>query len=136
MEKVVIKHESKAKYWPRAVVVGDRAYFVGAAVGDDGSSVGPSFEAQSDFILGEIQATLESLGSSMDEIIEMTFFYVNMKRDQPKMGPIFSKYFRTMPITCGIGTTELEAMDPPLLIEIKGSALVPTQPPTQPESRG
>jgi enamine deaminase RidA (YjgF/YER057c/UK114 family) len=134
MEKVVIKHESKAKYWPRAVVVGDRAYFVGAAVGDDGRSVGPSFEEQLDFILGEIQGTLESLGSSMDQIIEMTFFYVNMKRDQQKVGPIFSKYFRAMPITCGIGTTELEANDPPLLIEIKGSALIPSAAPKSPST--
>jgi len=85
MEKVVIEHESRKKYWPRAVVAGDRAYFSSAAVGDDGNSVGPSFEEQLDYILGEVRETLESLGSSMDQIVEMTLFYVNMKRDLPKV---------------------------------------------------
>lgn len=127
MQKVVIKHESRKKYWPRAVVVGDRAYFASAAIGDDGTTVGASFEEQLDFILGEIRGTLESLGSSMDQILEMTLFYVNMKRDLPKVGEIASKYFQAMPVSAGIGGTELEPHDPPLLIEVKGSALIPSK---------
>ena len=126
MQKVVIEHESREKYWPRAIVVGNRAYFASAAIGDDGATVGPSFEEQFDYILGEVRETLESLGSSMDQIVELTLFYVNMKRDLPKVGAIASKYFQTMPVSAGIGVTELEPHDLPLLIEIKGSALIPS----------
>lgn len=124
MKKEVIRHKSKKKFWPRAVIAGDRIYIAASAINDEGKAVGPGFEEQLDYTFKEIKETLEDLGSSMDNIVEMTMYYVNMERDMEKVGPIWVKYIKSSPMVAGIGTSGLMPMDPPLLIEVTCSAII------------
>ena len=126
MKKQVIAHKSKAKWWPRAVVAGDKIYVATSAIGDDGQAVSPNFEEQFDFTLNEVKETLESLGSSMDEILELTIYFTHMKEDNDKAGPVFQKYFKVLPMVAGIGTSQLLPMDPPLRVEVTLTALIPS----------
>ena len=124
MKKTVIKNDSRAKVWPRAVKAGDRIYVSAAGMGEDGQAVGPSFEEQFDYVLNDIRQTLESQGSSMDSIVEMTMYFVNMEEDSPKVAPIWMKYIKVMPMVASIGTTGLMPTDPPLLVEVTCSAII------------
>ena len=126
VKKQVIEHKSKAKYWPRAVVAGDQIYVATSGIGEDGQAVGPTFEEQFDFTLNEVKETLESLGSSIDDIVEMTIYFLDMKEDNDKVGPIWAKYFKVMPMVAGIGTSQLLPMDPPLRVEVTLTAIIPS----------
>jgi enamine deaminase RidA (YjgF/YER057c/UK114 family) len=61
----------------------------------------------------------------MDNIVEMTMYYVDMERDMEKVTPIWRKYISSFPMVAAIGTTGLMPMDPPLLVEITCSAIIP-----------
>ena len=126
MKKEYIPREGpKAEFGPRAIKAGDRIYIASAAVDDDGNSVGATFEEQADFVFRDMQETLESLGSSMDDILEMTVYVVDIEQNIVKMGPIFDKYVKIFPMIAAIGTHQLFPFDPPLLIETTATAIVP-----------
>ena len=116
MKKEVIQHPSEAYVYPRAVKAGNWIFIAAAGVDDELKTVGPSFEEQLDHIFNEMKKTLESLGSSMENIVQMTMYYVDMARDLEKVGPIWEKYFPAdnPPMTAGIGVKELMPIDPPL----------------------
>lgn len=71
--------------------------FSSPAVGGDGNTVGPGFEEQLDYIFSEMKETLENLGSSMDELVEMTMYMVNMEREGKKVGRVWAKYIESTP---------------------------------------
>lgn len=126
MKKEYIQHKgSKSEFGPRAIKAGDRIYIASAAVDDDGNSAGLTFEEQAEFVFGDMQKTLESLGSSMDEILEMTVYLVNIEENVHKMEPIFRKFIKSFPMIASIGTNQLFPFDPPLLIEVTATAIVP-----------
>lgn len=126
MKKEYIPHEgAKAQFGPRAIKAGDRIYIASAAVDDDSNSVGATFEEQADFVFRDMQKTLESLGSSMDDILEMTMYLVDIEQNIVKMKPIFDKYFKIFPMVAAIGTHQLFPFDPPLLFETTATAIVP-----------
>ena len=125
MKKEIIRSDSKHKPWPKAVKAGNQIYIAAAAMGDDGKCVGPEFEEQLDYIFSDMKKTLEGLGSSMDDIVEMTIYQVNLARDNEKIGPIWGKYIKKMPMVASIGTNQLLPLDPPLLVEITATAIIP-----------
>jgi enamine deaminase RidA (YjgF/YER057c/UK114 family) len=83
-----------------------------------------SFEEQFAAILEEIKTTLESLDSSMGDIVQMHVFFVDLKRDAEKAGPIWQKY---LPEDNWVGIKELFPGQPPLLVEVACSAIVPDE---------
>ncbi len=126
MKKEYIPREGpKSEYGPRAIKAGDRIYIASAAVDDDGNSVGPTIEEQAEFVFRDMQQTLESLGSSMDDILEMTMYLVDIERNVLKIKPIFDKYITVFPMVAAIGTHQLFPFDPPLLIETTVTAIIP-----------
>ena len=120
MKKEVIQHPSETFVFPRAVKAGNLVFLAVAGVDDELKTVGPSFEEQLDHTFNEMKKTLEVLGSSIENIVQMTMYYVDMARDMAKVGPIWAKYFSAdnSPMVAGIGVKELMPIDPPLLIEI------------------
>ena len=125
MKKEIIRSGSRSKPWPRAVKAGEHIYLASAAMGDNGKTVSADFEEQLDYVLNEMKETLESLGSSMDSLVQVTIFLVNLERDEPKIAPVWLKYIKSMPMTASIGTNQLLPLDPPLLVEITATAIVP-----------
>ena len=124
MKKEVIPSGSRQKPWPRAVKAGNHIYVAAAAFDEEGKSVSAQFEEQLDFIFSDMKKTLEDLGSSMDEIVEMTIYMVDLERDNPKIPKIWAKYIKSMPMVASIGTTQLMPVDPPLLVEVTATAIV------------
>jgi enamine deaminase RidA (YjgF/YER057c/UK114 family) len=88
-----------------------------------------SFEEQFTAILEEIKTTLESLGSSMGDIVQMHTFFVDLKRDAAKAGPIWLKYLPEgkWPVGAWVGIKELMPVEPPLLVEVACSAIIPDE---------
>lgn len=124
MKKEIIKSDSREKPWPRAVKAGNHIYVAAAAFNDEGKSVSAEFEEQLDFVFSDMKKTLEGLGSSMDDIVQMTIYMVDLERDNPKIPPIWAKYIKSMPMVASIGTNQLMPVDPPLLVEITATAII------------
>ena len=115
--------------FPRAVKAGNWIFMAAAGVDHDGNVVGPGFEEQLTYTYEEIKETLESLGSSMENIVQQTIYFVNMERDMGKAGPIRKKYIPDdkLPSVAGIGIKELMPIEPPLLVEITLTAIIPDE---------
>ena len=129
MKKEVIPHTDGTVPWPRAVKAGNWISIVAAGIDAKGVVVSADFEAQLDFTYGEMKKTLDSLGSSIENIVQMTIYLVNMERDLPKVSAIRRKYIPDdkFPAVAAIGTTQLAPMDPPLLLEISCWAIIPDE---------
>lgn len=128
MNKEIIFHRDGAVSWPRAVKAGNLIYFAAAGIDKLGNVAGPEFEQQLEFTLKELQATLESLGSSMTDILHVTWYYVDLSRDLEKAPAIRRKYISDdeVPMMAAIGVTELAPVGNwPLLIEVTGCAMIP-----------
>ena len=65
----------------------------------------------------------------MENIVQLTMYYVNMARDMEKAGPIRRKYIPDdkLPAIAGIGIKELMPIEPSLLVEIICSAIIPDE---------
>ncbi len=109
--------------YPQAVKAGNLIFMTLAKPGLT------SFEEQFTAILEDIKTTLESLGSSMGDIVQMHVFFVDLKRDAEKVGPIWQKYIPEdkWPVGAWIGIKELYPVEPPLLVEIACTAIVPDE---------
>ena len=109
------------KHLPRAVKAGNLIFMAAAGIDHDGNVVGPSFEEQLDYIYKEIKETLESVGSSMENIVQMTMYHVDA-RNMGKGGPIRRKYIPDdkLPMTAGIGIRELMPIETTLTAIIPG----------------
>ena len=128
MNKEIVFYRDGAVSWPRAVKAGNMIYFAAAGVDKLGNVAGQEFEQQLEFTLKELKATLESLGSSMQDILHLTWYYVDLSRDLEKAPAIRRKYIPddTVPMMAAIGVTELAPVgDWPLLIEVTGCAIIP-----------
>ncbi len=103
-------------------------YFAAAGVDAMGNVPGPGFEEQLEFTLSSLQATLESLGSSMQDILQLTWYYVDLEHDLEKAPDIRRKYIADdeVPMMAAIGIKELAPVGQwPLLIEATGCAIIP-----------
>lgn len=127
MEKETLFYDGAAVSWPRAVMAGNTVYFAVAGVDGFGNVVAPDFEQQLEFMYKQLQETLDDLGGSMEDILQMTLYYVDLAGDLEKAPPIRKKYIpdHRMPIVAAIGVKELAAVGEwPLLVEATGSAIV------------
>ncbi len=128
MNKEIVFYRDGAVSWPRAVKAGNLIFFTAAGVDKLGNVAGPEFEQQLEFTLKELKATLESLGSSMTDILQVTWYYVDLSRDLEKAPAIRREYIPDdkVPMMAAIGVTELAPVgDWPLLIEVTGCAIIP-----------
>ncbi len=140
MKKEVIFFEEERKkrqYYPRANKVDNWIFLSGVvALDDHGKTVGVSIEEQATRIFEEIQKTLEDLGSSMDNIVRMMTFMVNIE-DFGKVKEIREKYIPQdkNPAATAVEVTslvksfmnqgQLVKHAPPLLIEVECTAIIP-----------
>ena len=128
MHKEIFFHGGGVVSWPKAVKAGNMIYFTAAGVDKLGNVAGPEFEQQLDFTLRDLRATLEGLGSSMQDILHLTWYYVDIARDLNKAPAIRRKYIPDdqVPMMAAIGVTELAPVGEwPLLIEASGCAIIP-----------
>ena len=75
------------------------------------------FEAQVHSVFANVKTALEEAGSSWDNIVDVTVFLVNMKRDFQTYNRIYAEYFKdNQPCRT---TVEITALPSPIAIELK-----------------
>jgi 2-iminobutanoate/2-iminopropanoate deaminase len=101
-------------------VVGDTIYVSGHVPIEDGRLLDAGIEEQTDLVLRNVASTLQSVGSSLDEVVKVGVFLTNAKRDFAAMNDVYARHFTSDPLpartTCGV---EL-AVD--VLVEIEAIA--------------
>lgn len=82
------------------------------------------FEAQVHSVLKNVKAVLEAAGSSWEQLVDITVFLVDMKRDFKIFNRVYGEYVKDMdPKPCRT-TVEVRALPTPIAIELKCIATV------------
>jgi 2-aminomuconate deaminase len=80
------------------------------------------FEAQVHSVFSNVKAVLEEAGSSWENLVDVTVFLVDMKRDFKTFNRIYAEYFKdNQPCR---STVEINSLPTPIAIELKCIATV------------
>ena len=83
----------------------------------NGNFIEFDFEAQCHSVFQNIKAILKDSGSSWENLVDVTVFLVNMKRDFATYNKIYAEYFKdNQPCRT---TVEITALPTPIAIELK-----------------
>lgn len=75
------------------------------------------FEAQVHSVFQNVREILEASGASWDDLVDVTVFLVNMKRDFQTFNKIYAEYFKdNQPCRT---TVEINSLPTPIAIELK-----------------
>lgn len=81
-----------------------------------------NFEAQVHSVFKNVKIALEQAGSNWNNIIDVTIFLINMKRDFHTFNKLYAEYFKdNMPCRT---TVEVTALPSPIAIELKVIAII------------
>jgi len=80
------------------------------------------FEAQCRSVFDNVRAVLEASGSKWDNLVDVTVFLVNMKRDFATYNRVYAEYFKDAQ-PCRT-TVEINSLPTPIAIELKCIATV------------
>ena len=73
--------------------------------------------AQTTAVIENIKTILEAAGSSLDQVIDVTSFLIDMDRDFQAYNAVYSEYFT--PIQATRTTVEIRALPTPIAVELK-----------------
>ena len=88
----------------------------------DGNILKYDIEAECHSVFANVKAVLEASGSSWNNIIDVTVFLTNMKKDFPLYNKIYADYFTGVE-ACRT-TVEVKSLPTPIAIELKVIATV------------
>ncbi len=138
MNKEVIKTDSAAKplgAYPHARKVGNLLFLsgIGSRSAIDNKIPGLELDAAGNIlkydieaeclqVFANVKAVLEASGSCWENIIDVTVFLTNMKKDFPIYNKIYGEYFKDVE-ACRT-TVEVKSLPTPIAIELKVIATV------------
>ncbi len=94
----------------------------GLKLDHNGNFVEYDFEAQVHSVFQNVRKILEASGSSWEELVDVTVFLVDMKRDFKTFNKIYAEYFKdNQPCRT---TVEINSLPTPIAIELKCVATV------------
>ncbi len=94
----------------------------GVTLDEEGNIVGYSIEDQCHAVFENVKLILESSGSRWENLVDITVFLTNMKRDFAVFNKIYASYFKeNQPCRT---TVEVNALPTPIAIELKCIATV------------
>ena len=94
----------------------------GLKLDHNGNHLEFDFEAQVHAVFDNVKKVLESSGSSWDNLVDVTVFLVNMKRDFHAFNRIYAEYFKdNQPCRT---TVEINSLPTPIAIELKCMATI------------
>ncbi|MBA66113.1 MAG: 2-aminomuconate deaminase [Candidatus Marinimicrobia bacterium] len=94
----------------------------GVMVDGQGNPLGHDIEIQCHSVFENVKIILEEAGSSWDNLVDITVFLTNMKRDFDIYNSIYSEYFqRNQPCRT---TVEVVSLPTPIAIELKCIATI------------
>lgn len=94
----------------------------GLELDKNGNFLSFDFEAQCRNVFDNVRIVLEESGSSWDQLVDVTVFLVNMKRDFATYNRIYAEYFKdNQPCRT---TVEINSLPTPIAIELKCIATI------------
>lgn len=94
----------------------------GATVDDDGEIVDYDIEVQCRAVFDNVRTVIEDAGSSWDNIVDVTVFLTDMKRDFPVFNRLYAEAFADNQPTRT--TIEVNRLPTPITIELKVVATI------------
>ena len=96
----------------------------GVSLDDLGNIVSSDIEVQCRSVFENVKLVLEASGSRWEDLVDVTVFLTNMKRDFPIYNKIYKEYFPD-PATQPCRTTvEVGSLPTPIAIELKCIAVI------------
>jgi 2-aminomuconate deaminase len=95
----------------------------GVTLNPDGSIASYDIEVQIHSVFRNVKAVLEDSGSSWENLVDVTVYLTDMKKDFPIYNRLWAEYFKVNP-PCRT-TIEVNAMPTPIAIELKCIATHP-----------
>lgn len=94
----------------------------GVTLDADGNITAYDIEAQCHSVFQNVRFVLEASGSKWENLVDVTVFLTNMKKDFPIFNKIYAEYFKeNQPCRT---TIEINALPTPIAIELKCIATV------------
>ena len=84
---------------------------------DDGNPLDYDIQAQTHSVINNVRVILEAHGSSLDDVVDVLVFLVDMERDFPDYKEVYSHYFGE--ILPARTTVAVEALPTSIAIELK-----------------
>jgi 2-aminomuconate deaminase len=84
----------------------------------NGNIVKYDFEAQVHSVMANIKAVLEASNATWDQLVDVTVYLTNMKKDFSTFNSIYAAYFSGEKKPCRT-TVEVNALPTPIAIELK-----------------
>ncbi len=95
----------------------------GLKLDKNGNYIEFDFEAQCRSVFDNVRAVLESSGAKWEDLVDVTVFLTNMKRDFHTYNKIYAEYFKdNQPCRT---TCEISSLPTPIAIELKCIAALP-----------
>ncbi len=94
----------------------------GLELDDAGNIISYDIGAECKQVFANVKAVLEASGSSWQQIVDVTVFLTNMKKDFPIYNKIYGEYFSEVQ-ACRT-TVEIKSLPTPIAIELKVIAIV------------
>ncbi len=94
----------------------------GLSLDKNGNFITFDFEAQCRAVFDNVRAVLESAGAEWTDLVDVTVFLVNMKRDFHVYNKIYAEYFKDAQ-PCRT-TVEVKSLPTPIAIELKCIAAI------------
>jgi len=89
----------------------------GVTLGSDGTIAAYDIVAQTLAVFENVRLVLEDAGASWDDIVDVTVFLTNMKRDFATFNKLYAEHFTTNRPTRT--TVEVGALPTPIAVELK-----------------
>ena len=94
----------------------------GLELDKNGNFISFDFEAQCKSVFDNVRIILEESGSGWEQLVDVTVFLVNMKRDFQTYNRIYADYFKDN-LPCRT-TVEISSLPTPIAIELKCIATI------------
>ncbi len=89
----------------------------GVTLDGGGKIVSYDIEAQCRAVFGNVRTVLEDAGAGWDDIVDVTVFLTDMKRDFPTFNRLYAEHFKTNQPTRT--TVEVGSLPTPIAVELK-----------------
>ena len=94
----------------------------GVVLDGSGNIVSYDIETQCRAVFENVRLILEASGAKWEDIVDVTVFLTNMKKDFPQFNRLYSEYFRENRPTRT--TIEIGALPTPIAVELKVVAVI------------
>lgn len=94
----------------------------GVTLDDNGNIVSYDIEQQCHSVFQNVRYVLEASGSKWENLVDVTVFLTNMKKDFPIYNKIYAEYFKDS-LPCRT-TIEISSLPTPIAIELKCIATI------------